>query len=185
MELYGNKNAPNSDCCLRRNVRGATQFPLHGGELSVAYHHTRRQDNGCGSRQRLRLCSFRRRPRKSIRRLLLCRGPTVRGSLCQPVLAVTTLPQRFDGPMINPVSRIVNREKCFGDVFLRPCPEHAEQNRMQREKRRPGGKNRKKAGGRAGKIALVLCHTATALLNGEVPDATGAVERFVQSVHEG
>ena len=43
----------------------------------------------------------------------------------------------------------------------------------------------KKAGGRAGKIALVLCHTATALLNGEVPDAAGAVERFVQSVHEG
>ena len=89
------------------------------GELSVAYHHTRRQDNGCGSRQRLRLCSFRRRPRKSIRRLLLCRGPTVRSSLCQPVLAVTTLPQRFDGPMINPVRRIVNRENCFGDVFLR------------------------------------------------------------------
>lgn len=117
MELYGNKNAPNSDCCLRRNVRGATQFPLHGGELSVAYHHTRRQDNGCGSRQRLRPCSFRRRPRKSIRRLLLCRGPTVRSSLCQPVLAVTTLPQRFDGPMINPVQRIVNRENCFGNVF--------------------------------------------------------------------
>lgn len=114
----GNKNAPSNDRCLRRNVRGATQFPLHGGELSVAYHHTRRQDNGCGSRQRLRPCSFRRRPRKSIRRLLLCRGPTARGSLCQPVLAVTTLPQRFDGGIINPVRQIVNRENCFGNVFV-------------------------------------------------------------------
>ena len=80
---------------------------------------------GAGSRQQLRHPGcFRRRPRKSIRRLAACRGSTVHGSLCCVFLTVTPLPQRFECWVYDTTAKPVCQYiwKCFYDVFLsRKC----------------------------------------------------------------
>ena len=68
---------------LGQDLHPAVPPKLAHSAPSLRVLHTRRHGNGCGSRQRLLRIGRSRSlcPRKSIRRNVLCRDPTIHGSL--------------------------------------------------------------------------------------------------------